>query len=135
MTPQRIAIVRLFANNHSHPTVAELHTELTEKHPELGISVATVYNTLSQLKELQLCREIVVTNEATNTGTLPVRFDPNVTKHDHTVCERCGAVRDIVFSRQPVKVIAASKEMEVSGFTVTSIETLYRGLCHACSQG
>ena len=86
LTPQRRAIVQLFAGDPTHPTAQAIFDRLAESYP--GMSFATVYNTLAKLREYGLCREIGVASG-------PARFDPNVGRHHHTVCDRCGAVRDV----------------------------------------
>jgi len=41
----------------------------------------------------------------------PLRFDPNVSAHDHAVCEQCGAIRDVV-DDIPAKQPAAFRIVE-----------------------
>jgi Fur family peroxide stress response transcriptional regulator len=115
LTPQRRAIVQAFAGDPTHPTAQEIFDRLTPSFP--GMSFATVYNTLDKLRESGLCREIAVRSGAT-------RFDPNVERHHHTVCDRCGAVRDLAATDRPRHAIA--------GFAVRSVEHIYRGLCARC---
>jgi len=86
LTQQRRAVVERFASDPTHPTAQGLFIELRALHP--GMSFATVYNTLACLRAQGLCRDIEFAGAAT-------RFDPNSGRHDHSVCERCGAVRDI----------------------------------------
>jgi Fe2+ or Zn2+ uptake regulation protein len=115
LTPQRRAIVALFAGDPTHPTAQDLFQRLAESFP--GMSFATVYNTLAKLRELGLCREIGVASG-------PARFDPIVARHHHTVCDRCGAVRDVPARERVVPA--------VPGFHVRSVEHIYRGECDAC---
>lgn len=119
LTPQRLAIVRTFADDPTHPTAQEIYDRLRAGFP--GMSVATVYNTLATLREAGLCNEITVSGGA-------VRFDPTTRRHHHTVCDRCGAVRDV----EPAR--AARPEQEIPGFTVRAVEHVYRGLCAACHE-
>lgn len=116
LTPQRRAIVALFAGDPTHPTAQEIFDRLTVEYP--GISFATVYNTLAKLRSLGLCREIAVQTGAT-------RFDPNVGRHHHSVCDRCGAVRDV-----PAHELARPS---IPGFAVRTVEHIYRGVCTHCS--
>ena len=85
MTPQRMAIVRLFAGDESHPTAQDLFERLKADYPTM--SFATVYNTLDALASAGLSGTLRLGGAA--------RFDPNVSSHHHAVCDRCGAVRDI----------------------------------------
>src|ERR1700755_83692 len=79
-TPQRLAILRSLASDETHPTAQELYERLSTDIP--GLSVATVYNTLSALTRIGHCTPLELGG--------PLRFDPNVDPHDHAVCERCG---------------------------------------------
>lgn len=115
LTPQRRAIVQHFAGDPTHPTAQELYDRLVATMP--GVSFATVYNTLAKLREVGLCREIALVAGA-------ARFDPNVARHHHTVCDRCGAVRDV-----PARERATPA---VDGFAVRSVEYIYRGVCGSC---
>src|SRR5690348_10383231 len=85
LTPQRRAIVALFADDRSHPTAQSIYERLRPTHPTL--SFATVYNTLDAL------------SKAGTSGVLKVgaaaRFDPNTDPHEHAVCERCERIVDL----------------------------------------
>ena len=129
-TPQRLAILRSLAGDETHPTAQELFERLSSEFPSL--SVATVYNTLSALTRIGRCTPLELGG--------PLRFDPNVDPHDHAVCERCGAIRDV---SAPLESAPAPEEPPVCGvetspeglpgFTVRRVERIYRGLCAACA--
>ncbi len=124
MTPQRLAIVRLFADDHSHPTAQDLFERLRGEFPSM--SFATVYNTLDALASAGLSGTLRLGGAA--------RFDPNVSPHHHAVCDRCGAVRDV-----PAETLAPSSatvrrmQKEAAGFSVRAVERVYRGLCAKCA--
>jgi Fe2+ or Zn2+ uptake regulation protein len=124
MTPQRIAIVRLFADDDSHPTAQALFERLRPEFPSM--SFATVYNTLDALATAGLSNTLRLGSAA--------RFDPNTTPHHHAVCEGCGAVRDM-----PAHSLASSRAASrrvhriAPGFRVRLVERVYRGLCAACA--
>jgi Fe2+ or Zn2+ uptake regulation protein len=136
-TPQRLAILRSLAADETHPTAQELYDRLSSEFPSL--SVATVYNTLSALTRIGRCIPLELGG--------PLRFDPNVDAHDHAVCERCGAIRDVsapLVEAQPIQTQiealpmqaqpqAASDPEGLPGFTVRRVERIYRGLCAACA--
>jgi len=115
LTVQRRAIVELFAGDRTHPTAQEIFARLTEAHPDM--SFATVYNTLAKLRELGLCNDLTVQGGA-------ARFDPNTDQHHHTVCDSCGAIRDVPAQRAARAV--------VPDFRVRSVEYVIRGLCAGC---
>src|SRR5580658_3440101 len=89
LTPQRIAIVRLFAGDGSHPTAQDLFEKLRPSFPSM--SFATVYNTLDTLARTGLAGLVRIPGKRGDAA----RFDPNTTAHHHAVCDRCGAVVDV----------------------------------------
>jgi Fe2+ or Zn2+ uptake regulation protein len=126
MTPQRMAIVRHFAEDATHPTAQELFDRLQGEFPTM--SFATVYNTLDALAVAGLCGTLRLGSAA--------RFDPNTEAHHHAVCERCGSVRDIpAGSLAPSRPAARQVSRVVPGFAVRTVERTYRGLCSACTKG
>ena len=120
ITPQRIAVVECVIGDETHPTVNALYERLRPRFPSM--SVATVYNTLSALDEIGRCRKLDLGG--------PSRFDPNVQPHDHALCERCGALRDVERSQEPGHEALHA----LPGFQVQRVERIYRGLCAKCAQ-
>src|SRR3984957_14865928 len=124
MTPQRIAIVRLFADDESHPTAQDLFERLRGDFPSM--SFATVYNTLDALAAAGLSGTLRLGGAA--------RFDPNVDAHHPARCARRGAVRAI-----PAETLAPSSatvrqlQQKAAGFSVRAVERVYRGLCAKCA--
>jgi Fur family peroxide stress response transcriptional regulator len=127
LTPQRIAILRELAGDPTHPTAQELFERLRPSLPTM--SFATVYNTLDALASAGLCAALSLSPGA-------ARFDPNMEAHHHAVCDRCGLIRDIAIpapspnSAEPEQPTAAPS---VPGFTVRSVEKIFRGLCADCA--
>src|SRR5215831_20097321 len=89
LTPQRIAIVRLFAGDTSHPTAQDLFERLRPSFPSM--SFATVYNTLDTLARAGLAGTVRLPGKRGDAA----RFDPNTGPHHHAVCDGCGSVLDI----------------------------------------
>ena len=124
LTAQRLAIVKLFANDASHPTAQELFERLRPAHSSM--SFATVYNTLDALANAGLSRTLRLGNAA--------RFDPNTLPHHHAVCETCGIVADVPadsLAPKPATVRRLRKHAE--GFHVHAVERVYRGVCGRCA--
>ena len=125
MTPQRMAIVREVAADESHPSAQELFDRLRPGMPTM--SFATVYNTLAAL-----CAAGLGTSLSLAPGS--TRFDPNMHAHDHVVCDRCGAVRDVVEPVAPRPLPATQALAKTApGFTVRVVEQIFRGLCLDCA--
>jgi Fe2+ or Zn2+ uptake regulation protein len=133
-TPQRIAILRALDGDETHPTAQELFERLQGEFPTL--SVATVYNTLSALTRMSRCVPLELGG--------PLRFDPNVTAHDHAVCERCGRIRDVLQpsaagadwrpGSQPDTTRDSNTSENLAGFEVRRVERIYRGFCAQCAE-
>jgi Fe2+ or Zn2+ uptake regulation protein len=127
VTPQRLAIVREVAGDESHPSAQELFERLRRMLPTM--SFATVYNTLAALCDAGLGGQLSLAPGS-------ARFDPNTHPHDHVVCDACGAVRDVP---PPATERSAPDEggrglaMAAPGFSVRSVERIFRGLCVHCS--
>lgn len=125
MTPQRLAIVRVFAADGTHPTAQELYDRLKPTFPTM--SFATVYNTLDALAQAGLSKTLRLGNAA--------RFDPNTSAHHHAVCDRCGAIIDVpARDLAPEKSDARALGRSVPGFAVTTVERVYRGTCARCTR-
>jgi Fur family iron response transcriptional regulator len=86
-TRQRLALARLlFEKGDRHITADELHAEAVEA--GVGVSLATVYNTLNQFTSAGLLREVAV--EAGR-----AYFDTNTSDHHHFYFEERGKLVDI----------------------------------------
>lgn len=120
ITPQRMAVVECLIGDVTHPTANALYERLRQRFPSM--SVATIYNTLSALDAIGRCRRLDLGG--------PSRFDPNVQAHDHALCERCGAMRDIARPPEP----AQPSLHALPGFQVERVERIYRGLCATCAE-
>jgi Fur family peroxide stress response transcriptional regulator len=130
LTPQRIAIVKLFAGDESHPTAQDLFEKLRPAFPTM--SFATVYNTLDALAKAGLAGLVRIPGKRGDAA----RFDPNTTAHHHAVCDSCGAVIDIAAGTlAPTPGALAKLRRAAPGFWVRTVERTYRGLCAACSHG
>lgn len=86
-TRQRLALAKLlFDNGHHHVTAEQLYSTACANN--VKVSLATVYNTLHQFKEVGLLREVVV--EAGRSY-----FDTNLSDHHHFFRESTGELIDI----------------------------------------
>jgi Fur family peroxide stress response transcriptional regulator len=65
ITPQRLAILKILAASEGHPSVDDIYREVKAGFPTT--SLATVYKTVSLLKELNEALEISFPTEATAT--------------------------------------------------------------------
>jgi Fur family peroxide stress response transcriptional regulator len=129
LTPQRIAIVRLFAEDATHPTAQDLYERLRSAFPTM--SFATVYNTLDALANAGLAGIVRIPGKRGDAA----RFDPNTRAHHHAVCDGCGAVLDIAAGTLAPTAAAVTKMKRAApGFSVRAVERIYRGLCAECAR-
>ena len=129
LTPQRMAIVRLFAEDTTHPTAQDLYERLRPSFPTM--SFATVYNTLDALAHTGLAGIVRIPGKRGDAA----RFDPNTRAHHHAVCDGCGAVLDIAAGTLSPSPAAVKKVQRAApGFSVQAVERIYRGLCAACAR-
>ncbi len=129
LTPQRIAIVRLFAGDESHPTAQDLFERLRPEFPSM--SFATVYNTLDTLARTGLAGTVRLPGKRGDAA----RFDPNTSPHHHAVCDACGTVVDIAASSMaPTPAATRKLRRAAPGFSIRTVERTYRGLCSRCAR-
>jgi Fur family transcriptional regulator, peroxide stress response regulator len=121
LTHQRLEIFREMASSLDHPTADVVFRAVKGRLPT--VSIDTVYRTLWILNDLGLVATLGPRKEG-------IRFDPNLERHHHYVCVRCGLVRDFDDARlRGLRAPAA-----VRGFgSVQSIQIEVRGLCRRCS--
>src|SRR6266853_739399 len=85
-TPQRYAVMAFLMEHTRMPTPAEIFEAVNRVDPRS--SRATTYNTLRDLVQAGLVREVAVEGRA-------ARFDAKGMRHHHFICDRCGKVEDI----------------------------------------
>jgi Fe2+ or Zn2+ uptake regulation protein len=119
ITRQRTAVIRYLAGRIDHPSARRIYSELEGTEP--GLSLATVYNTLSTLVELGLIKQI-------DFEAVDNRYDTNLAPHINLVCTSCGRIDD--FDHElPV----TPEEIEHRlGFSTTDFRIEYRGVCASC---
>ena len=118
VTPQRQLIFRIL-DGLEHPTADVVHALACAEMPT--VSLRTVYQTLNDLAAMGEVVQI-------DLGTGSARFDTNLEPHQHLMCERCGAVRDVV-----VSFTTDLDEEHLAGFAVSSTDIVFRGRCSACA--
>lgn len=123
LTPQRRAILRHLADRGGHWTAAEVLDSLTGEFPLA--SRATVYSTLALLRELGVLADVPAPGPGGE-----ARYDANPAPHQHFVCRRCGALRDVPPEWFPVAIPAGVEP----DFAVESFRIVAEGVCAACAE-
>lgn len=122
ITPQRRAIVRALLNDGNHPTADEVLTHVRREMP--SISLATVYNTLHEMEDLGLLKELDF-----GLGLAERRYDLIMEEHDHLICLRCGHVEDVP---RVADVLYPPAEHD-HDFQVVGRRVTYLGYCPDCA--
>jgi Fe2+ or Zn2+ uptake regulation protein len=123
-TPQRYAVMAFLIeqNQHpqnQHPRAAEIFEGVNRLDPRS--SRATIYNSLRDLVQAGLVREVAVEGRA-------ARFDAKGVRHHHFICDRCGNVEDIEWYDVPPPASAS-----LGNRIVRESELIFRGLCAKCA--
>ncbi|WP_025691658.1 Fur family transcriptional regulator [Paenibacillus zanthoxyli] len=120
LTSQRQAVYDIVRESHDHPTAAEVMNRLVEKGHNLAYG--TVYNSLRYLADKQLIRELKL-------GEAASRYDARMDDHQHIICERCGAVDEVMSHVPEHWMEAVAKE---TGYTIGHAHVVFGGICSAC---
>lgn len=120
LTPQRVELIKLIALSEGHPSAGQLFDEIQQKFPTM--SQATVYKTLSLLKDMNEVFEIDMHGDSHYDGNRP---EP----HPHLICIHCNHIVDaeVALDRESIR----SLEQE-SGYTILRPQITMYGICPLC---
>lgn len=119
-TRQREAILQLLRCADSHPTADWIYEEVKKSIP--NISKGTVYRNLKVLRDTGKIAELNLS------GTVS-RYEGRQDNHYHFRCTKCGQIFDL---DEPVNKELEEKIARKTGFTVSSHQLEFRGICKAC---
>lgn len=119
-TRQREVVLEELKKLKTHPRSDELYVLVRQRLPR--VSLGTVYRNLDRLQREGMAVEIYC-------GDF-VRYDADVSIHDHFMCRTCRRVWDFDAgrSRPPAEPGAAAP----AGFKIESQYTMFSGLCPEC---
>jgi len=120
---QRDRIMELLKSTGSHPPADWIYDELKKEFPNL--SMGNVYRNLSILMEQGLVKKI-------DFGSTFDRFDANITRHYHFICEQCGSITDLAI---PFDESLNKRVAEHTPFTVKHHRIEFYGFCDICKKG
>jgi len=122
LTPQRVELVRLIAASEGHPSASELHAQIRRQFPTM--SHATVYKTLTLLKEINQVLEIDLRNDSHYDGNRP---EP----HPHLICTRCNKIidGDLSLDQESLRRLE-----QASGYKIIRPQISLYGLCPECQK-
>ena len=119
---QREVILEELRKLKTHPRSDELYTLVRQRLPP--VSLGTVYRNLDRLQGEGTAVEIYC-------GDF-VRYDGNVSPHDHFMCRVCRRVWDFDARHGDSPGVPAESENQ-AGFQVESQYTMFLGLCPDCA--
>lgn len=123
ITPQRIAILRILAESLGHPSVEDIYEKVRINFPTT--SLATVYKTITVIKELGEVLELEFSNEQN-------RYDGNNPQpHPHLICLKCREIVDPELS----SLEHLTRELTAdTGYKILSHRLDFYGICPKCQQ-
>lgn len=120
ITPQRLEIFRELASTDEHPDAEEIYRRLSPRMPT--ISPDTVYRALALFEECGMAVRVEAQGASAH-------FDADISEHQHFVCRRCGAIRDLFLDK--VMDLIPPGMLKALGRVDTAALVL-RGLCAEC---
>ncbi|HLH26886.1 MAG TPA: Fur family transcriptional regulator [Chloroflexota bacterium] len=121
LTPQREAVLRVLAYTSQHPSAEQIYDQARE-HCHLT-SRATVYNTMSVLKELGEVEDLDLVGLGHRYGA----HSPG--QHAHLICTRCSRIDD--YDSPELRMVLAATVV-ASGYHNTYCRLDVYGECPAC---
>lgn len=118
MTKQRRMILETIRENDAHMSSEEIFYKTKEKLP--GIAMATVYNNLKALVQENCIMRIPVPGQ-------PDRYDRNIIRHEHMMCECCGRMIDVQLPDFGQKI------RDMVDRPVTGYQLLLYDICDKCA--
>lgn len=118
MTANAERILKILSASTEHLTAEEMYAKLALNGEKM--SLATVYNSLNRLYSEGLIRKIPMDGQ-------PDRYD-KMLRHDHLVCEKCGAISDVML--EDYRALFARQ----TGVEVASYDLKLYYLCNTCKE-
>ncbi|MBQ7612196.1 MAG: transcriptional repressor [Spirochaetaceae bacterium] len=119
---QRVAIYQYLCENIIHPTVDTMFSVLSQSYPTL--SKTTIYNTVKLFEKAHLVKTIKIDDDT-------VRYDADMSDHNHFKCMECGKIYDLCANTSECKRACISHLPE--GFQLAASDLYLFGLCPDCS--
>jgi Fe2+ or Zn2+ uptake regulation protein len=124
MTRQRQLVLDTLEKSHEHPDVDSLYKQVKAREP--NISLATVYRTLTVLKEMGLIEEH-------RFGENHSHFEvAHAAPHYHFTCLKCGRVLEF---ESPQVMQVARQLSKREGLHITGAHLFLSGYCARCRTG
>ena len=121
ITPQRIAVIKILALSHEHPSIEMIFEQIKKDFPTT--SLATVYKTVTVLKSLDEVLELGFPAGGN-------RYDGNKPySHPHLICTKCKKIMDPEISN----LDNMTRKIESkTGFEILNHRMDFFGICPEC---
>jgi len=121
VTPQRIAVLKILALSHEHPSIEMIFEHIRKDFPTM--SLATVYKTVTVLKSLGEVLELGFPAGGN-------RYDGNKPySHPHVICTQCKKIMDPELS--DLDLMTTELESK-TGFEILNHRMDFFGICPEC---
>jgi len=120
MTPQRMAILEILLKSKEHPTAEQIFKSVKTNFPMT--SLATVYKTVSMLKEMGEVLELGFHDEC-------ARYDGSPCPHPHLVCIKCKKIVDLDIGDTDELSQQVARR---TGYRIESHRFDFYGVCPQC---
>lgn len=123
LTPQRLAILKILSDNTEHLSAEQIYARVSEDFPTT--SLATVYKTISTLKEMGEVMEL-------GFGDSGNRYDVrDPLPHPHLICVNCKKIIDVEIGRldELTRPVALK-----TGYQILHHRLDFFGLCPECQE-
>ena len=123
ITPQRLAVLKILAEDQTHPSVSQVYNEVKRAFPTT--SLATVYKTVILLKELNEVLELGFPDGSNRyDGAKPF-------PHPHMICTGCKKIMD----PELISLRDLNNEMSrKTGYKIVYHRLDFFGLCPECQK-
>jgi Fur family ferric uptake transcriptional regulator len=118
-TRQSRLVFEAVSGTGSHPTAEWVYEAVRRALPH--VSLGTVYRNLQKLVADGRIRSFERDGR--------IRYDADLTTHDHFSCDRCGLLMDIP---RAAEVLPAERRLRAKGFAVAGRTLEFHGLCRKC---
>ena len=123
VSSHRLALLRLIAQSEGHPSANQLYEQLKVQFPT--VSLATIYKTITMLKENNEVLEIDLHGESRYDGNKP-------DSHPHLICTKCQKIID--GDELPSLLTINDQIYEKYQFQVQHQHQVFYGLCPDCQK-
>ncbi len=124
-TRQRELVFKTLYKNEGHFTPEDLSTLIKDQHPDLTISIPTIYRTLALLEESGIV-------DSLSFGAKGKKYEFGLKEHhDHLICTQCGKLiefQDNVIEKRQEEI---AKKFN---FKMTDHTMNIRGICESCQK-